>query len=467
MLCAFLACAGCSTAPVTNAPLLQSALQPRGQPISRDGYRITSLPEAGDPQVLVLLAFSGGGKRSSAFGYGVLRGLRDATVATESGMHRLLDQVDFISAVSGGSFPAAYYGLYGDGIFANFERDFLRQDIESYVWGTFLLPWHLGWLFESDRGTNDRMAEVYDDLMFHHATYADLARRKGPFIALDATDVNFGSVFQFTQDQFDLICSDLSPFPLARAVAASNGFPVLFTPITLRSYAERCGGRVPPWLASATESDPLSRRRVISESAKLYLDPERTRYVHLLDGGISDNLAMRGMINMMIMLSAQGDLMSRPRLKHVRRILLISADGQATADTSTALSPAISSLHQIIGAVSGTHIDAYNFETMVLARDQIRKFAEAIARDRCDMAPVVDGHACGDVQARLVHLSLADVADTAIRQRLQRIATGLTLEDKDIDDLIAAGESAVKDSRDIQALRSDLLKTVATAEGIH
>lgn len=445
-------CAGCSTAPATNSPLKSSVMQSKGLPISRGGYRLNSFPEGANPELLVFLAFSGGGMRSAAFGYGVLRGLRDASISTATGTHRLLDDVDYISGVSGGSFPAAYYGLYGDAIFSTFERDFLKQDIESYIWGTYLLPWHLGWLFDPDRGTNDRMAEVYDDLLFHGATYADVQRKGGPFIALDATDINFGSVFQFTQDQFDLICSDLSTFPLARAVAASNGFPVLFTPITLKSYAAECGGRVPPWLDMRTEYDWLSRRRAISESARLYLDSQKTRYIHLLDGGISDNLAMRGVINTMIILGAQPDLVGRPRLRRVRRIILISSDGQAAADTSIAASPTVSSIHQIINAVSGVQIDAYNFETLVLAREQIQSFAQTIAAQRCTIAPAADNHACNDVSAVLVHLSLADVRDPAVRQRLQRIPTGLTLPDKDIEDLISAGEDAVKNSPELQAL---------------
>lgn len=454
-LSAFLACAACSTAPTTNVALSPDRLQRQGEPISRGGYRLSSFREAADPELLVFLAFSGGGMRSAAFGYGVLRGLRDATVTTASGTHHLLDDVDYISAVSGGSFPAAYYGLYGDRIFSSFEKDFLRQDIESYVWGTYLLPWNLGWIVDPDRGTNDRMAEVYDDLMFHGATYADLEKRGGPFIALDATDINFGSVFQFTQDQFDLICSDLSSFPLARAVAASNGFPVLFTPITLKSYAGQCGGRVPPWVDADKNDDWLSRRRAISESASRYLDTGKTRYVHLLDGGISDNLAMRGVINTTIILGAQPDLMNRPRLQHVRRILLISADGQGAADTSAAASPTVASLRQIIKAVSGTQIDAYNFETLVLARKQIQDFAQAVAAHRCAIAPVMDGHRCDDLRAVLVHLSLGDVADPEVRQRLQRISTGLKLDDRDVNDLVAAGEEAVRKSAEIQALSSE------------
>ncbi len=48
-------------------------------------------------------------------------------------MVRLLDEVDYITSVSGGSFTAAYYGLYGDGIFEDFEEAFLVRDIEKYL----------------------------------------------------------------------------------------------------------------------------------------------------------------------------------------------------------------------------------------------------------------------------------------------------------------------------------------------
>ncbi|MGH6882713.1 MAG: hypothetical protein ACREFM_17470, partial [Hypericibacter sp.] len=86
------------------------------------GYRFGALPPTDNsPELFVALAFSGGGKRSAAFGYGALTGLRDLTIKIGGRERRLLDEVDSMSAVSGGSFPAAYYGLYRDKIFTDFE----------------------------------------------------------------------------------------------------------------------------------------------------------------------------------------------------------------------------------------------------------------------------------------------------------------------------------------------------------
>ncbi len=454
--------AGCAggTAMV-NKPLSPGMLlNDSSGPISRGGYRLATLGDAASRQTLVLISFSGGGKRSAAFGYGVLRGLRDFPVAIGGRQSRLLDQIDVMSSVSGGSFPAAYYALHRDGIFTDFEKDFLNQDINAYVYGTYLIPWHLGWLFDPNYGTNDRMAEVYDKLMFHGATYADLVAKGRPLVSIDATDVDHGLAFPFLQAQFDLLCSDLSSYPLARAVAASNGFPVIFTPITLKSYRSQCGGRVPGWVSADTAGDSLARLHQQAQSARFYLDADRTRYVHLMDGGISDNLAMRGMIAAMLLLSAEDDAVAAQHdVTHIRRILLISADGQSENDAATATQEHLSGLGQIFSAVSGTQIDTYNFETMVLAREQLDALRDAVRAQRCKAGPVAaDGHPCGDVESYLVHLSLGGIADDAERKRLQQIPTGLTIDAADIALLVAAGEEQVRNSSGLATFRDNLAK---------
>lgn len=59
--------------------------------------------------VTVVLAFSGGGTRAAALAYGVLEALRDTRITLDGESQRLLDEVDLISSVSGGSFTAAYF----------------------------------------------------------------------------------------------------------------------------------------------------------------------------------------------------------------------------------------------------------------------------------------------------------------------------------------------------------------------
>jgi NTE family protein len=207
------------------------------------------------------------------------------------------------------------------------------------------------------------MERVYDRTMFHGATFSDLQKRGRPVISINATDLAYGSPFSFTQESFDLICSDLGVFPLARAVAASNGFPGLFSPITLTNREADCGGREPGWLrriGDAERRDPLSRLGVSAETAERYLDPTKTRYVHLIDGGVADNLAMRAGGTMIQSAGEATELRSRGYFR-LRRILVLSIDGQGTQDTSVAERQAVGGIFSLLGLVSGAQIDRYNF----------------------------------------------------------------------------------------------------------
>jgi NTE family protein len=457
---AFLVLAGlaaCSTDSM-NQPVTQFvAADDDRQWIANGGYRQTTLAGNGSSdQLLVLMASSGGGKRSAAFSYGVLRGLRDLPITVDGRERRLLDELDTIAAVSGGSFPAAYYGLHRDKIFTDFEADFLKRDIEAYIWGIYLLPWNWEWWLNPLHGTNDEMGNVYDELMFHGATYADLLKQGKPLISINATDINYGTVFPFTQDHFDLICSDLSSYPVARAVAASNGFPVLFTPITLENHAAKCGGRAPQWIKQASGSKDLTRQRYLAEFAQLYLDPVQTQYVHLMDGGISDNLAMRQMVNNVLIYADDAELIRRLGFDRVRRIVLISADGQASRDSTWPQQRTVTSLGQIFSAVSGTQIDSYNFETLLLVKEQLERLVESLRRVRCEEGPIVDGYPCDDVQGYFAHLSLTDIPDPKVRTELQQIPTGLTIPDDAVDKLVEMGEAVVRDSEALAEFRRSL-----------
>ena len=222
-VCALAACASLSAVP--NRPLETAIHGP--------AYRITTIPDATSKELFVALAFSGGGKRSSAFGYGVLTGLREITADFGTGARPLTHEIDVVTGVSGGSFTASAFALKRDALFETYTDEFLKYDLNGEIFGLYLLPWRWDWLFNPNWGSNDEMARVYDELLFKGADYGELARLGRPFLGVQATDFANEEPFLFGQDTFDWICSDITTLPVARAVAASNGFPVLFSPISL------------------------------------------------------------------------------------------------------------------------------------------------------------------------------------------------------------------------------------------
>jgi len=452
---------GCASFRVIDTqPLTAAQLEPHGaEAISKGGYRLANLsPSHQLPDLLVLVAMSGGGKRSAAFSYGALKGMRETPIPTSKGPRDLLHELSGISGVSGGSFTAAYYGLYRDQMFGRYEKEFLYQDTNSYIFGIFLLPWNWTWMVDPNVGTNDFMERVYDRTLFHGATFKDLQARGRPVIGISATDLNYGTPFVFTQEFFDIICSDLDAFPVARAVAASNGFPGLFTPVTLTSRRADCGGRKPGWDRRVTPEerrDPLSRLGAQANVIDRYLDPKRTRYLHLADGGIADNLGLRVAGSMMQNLAQSPAELTRLGYDHIRRILVISVDGEGAQDATIAQRKAMGGLFSLFGLVSGAQIDRYNFETLTTVTAQLRDIAQALRTARCTRGKIIDGAACDDVQAQLVHISLAGIKPGPEKDALLAIPTGLTLKPSDADLLVAAGDAAVMNSQALHAFLSN------------
>jgi NTE family protein len=122
-LIALLAC--CATRPI-NPPIGQ--VDPAG------GYRFEARQAriSDSNKNLVILAFCGRGTRAAAFSFGVLEFLRRTQIAGSNGdTVRLLDRVDLITGVSGGTFTALAYGLYGEKVFDRYEARFLKRDVQE------------------------------------------------------------------------------------------------------------------------------------------------------------------------------------------------------------------------------------------------------------------------------------------------------------------------------------------------
>jgi NTE family protein len=455
LLLLLLAFGACQTSQVVmNQPLPKDAA---GAPIYAPGYTLSDLLHAPRGEILLVLAFSGGGKRSAALAYGALLGLRSLTIQENGHRHALLDDVDYISAVSGGSFPAVHYGLYREQSFNSFEREFLKRDVNAFVYGIYLLPWNWEWLINPLFGTNDAMAAIYDRLMFHGATYAGLAKQGLPMISVEATDIAGGIAFPFNQRSFDLLCSDLSSFPVSRAVAASAAFPILFSPITLTSYRAGCLNYPPPSAPpndARTGARTLSRASVLAANAARQMDPQQTRYVHLMDGGIADNLGLRSLSNALVLLDR--DAAEFRRLASItRRVIVVSVDGQGTRDPSLGRRRVVTGLGQIISAVSSTQIDAYSFETLLLVDQQVKELTREMRRIRCDDGRKLAGHDCDDVQGAMIQISLSSIPDEATRQRLMAVPTSLTIPDADTDALVHEGRTLITSNPTLLELLAD------------
>ena len=216
-----------------------------------------------------------------------------------------------ISAVSGGTLPATYYGLRGEKTFEEFEAKVLSRNLEIELAQRIILN-PKNWFRLPPARSESRIsfAELYDETVFDHATFGDLKRANGPFVIINGTDVTSGARFSYTQDYFDAICGDLSKVTLGRAIATSTALPPLLTPITLENRGGTCGRKAPAWQAAAEaaigESETPGRVLLRARALQAYENPARP-YLHLFDGGLSENLGLAEVLRAFELLKVDPD----------------------------------------------------------------------------------------------------------------------------------------------------------------
>ncbi len=356
------------------------------------GYRFDPIPDTADKrdQMFVILVFSGGGTRAAALSYGVLEALRDTPIHWQGRDESLLDEVDVISAISGGSFPAAYYALRGQDTFKEFPDKFLYRPVQSDLIKRALNPASWPKLAGSSYGRSDLVADFYDKEIFDGATYGQLiAGQRRPFVILNATDLMSGTQFSFIQDQFDMLCSDLAGVRLARAVAASSAFPGGLTPLTFKNYAGSCDYRQPQWVANASKdhSSRINAQRTACAAqrlayAKTVIDPQSHQvrpalpYIHLTDGGVADNIGLRAPLNAIFNKNNSWSVLSRIDLKQVDKLVVIVVNAATNPDTALDQTPKVPGLLSTVSKVATIPLDNYSIETLELLRATVNSFNE-------------------------------------------------------------------------------------------
>lgn len=386
----------------------------------------SSINEGGSTGLIV--ALSGGGARSAAFGYGVLSELSEQPAPGGAG-RSLADEIVAIAGVSGGGILAAHFALHGPRGLPAFRHDFLDQDPEGALRTSFtpenLLRGYRG-------GVNDLsgLADWFDTHLYRGATLGDLDHAGRPRLLLHATELYNRAPFSFDRDSFQAICSEYDAFPLAHAVVASSAVPVMFAPVVLENFSQACPFPGSAALPSAERS--AFGRHVTAARARYASEPE-LRYLKLFDGGLVDNLAVRNLIRSMN--RPPPALVPAHVARQLRRVVIIVADasmrvgGDMSKTVSGPVAPdtVTASVDAMIDSASRASLDALEQETAL--------WRERLVRWRCRVAAT----GCSQLQVTVVRLSLSDVQAPEDRSRILRLHNKLTLKAEEVDFLANLG----------------------------
>jgi NTE family protein len=333
------------------------------------GYRFDTLESGPDNSdaLFICLMFSGGGTRAAALSYGILEALRDTPIRVDGREKRLLDEVDCISSVSGGSFTAAYYGLFRQRLFEDFRARFLERDIQGALAGRLFNPVNWIRLASPDFSRIDMAAELYDSEIFGAATFERLQSNGRPFVILNATNLGADRRFDFTQEYFDALGSRLDSYKVARAVAASSAFPYLLTPISLKNYPVGEGYTTPWWYTAAlTPEQWISERYNAAKNLNVYLD-KKNRYVHLMDGGLSDNIGARAILDAF----DRGFIRTRINQGTIRHLVLIVVNARTQSEDQLSPEENPPGFFTVAEKTATVAMDNYSYDSVTKLREAL------------------------------------------------------------------------------------------------
>jgi NTE family protein len=429
--------AGCSTYhPWKNAP---------GQ--SSDAALRASHPV--EQPVFVAVSLSGGGARAAAFGLGVLRELKATQFVLAGQPTSLLDQVTLVSGVSGGSILAAHFAAFGDESLATFESEFLLKDFEGSLVQLALSPRRLYRLSSPWYGRSHVLAEQLDAL-YRGRTFGDLRKRpRSPDLIVTATDLTTGAPFEFTPEQFALICSDFASVPLSFAVAASSAVPVLLSPVSLRNFAGTCEL---PALAVPGSAEDNFRTRLLRASADSYRDAGKRPYIHLVDGGLNDNLGIRTLLDRVVAKGSLADSFRDAAPGSIRHVVVVAVNSERDLGERIDHSDRVPSTRQVVETLLfGAGGQITQFTLALLSDDQARW-----RRELAEQRGALGSPFAADAELHVIAVSLHDVPDSGLRQAVITVPTAFTIDPLQVKHLIAAGGEALRRSPEFQQLLRSL-----------
>jgi NTE family protein len=439
-ICATVALTACSTArPWINQPIADPSA-------AAVVAKLTPAETAASPSIVLAVTLSGGGARAAAFGLGVMQELKATRFEWEGRETNLLDEVGLISGVSGGSVLATYYAAFGDEVFTHFAHDFLLADFQAGLISDMLSPASL-YRLSSPWWGRSNILEKRLETVFRGRTFNDLKNRR-PRLLVTAADLTTGAPFEFTPEQFALICSDLDSVPLSFAVAASSAVPLLLSPLTLRNYASNC----PPLEADRPQPAPNLSARLMRLVADSYRDSHERPFIHLVDGGVVDNLGVRGLLERTLADGSFDATFRGMRPGSVRHIVLVSVNSERDTAERVDSSDQVPGHLQVLDALVFGAGSRATKETTAMVDDIASRMTVALRSERSR----ADSPFAPDVEIHVVNLSLRGLQEPELRRSLLRVPTALTILPIQVEELQRAGRQVLRESNAFERLRRSL-----------
>ena len=274
------------------------------------------------------------------------------------------------------------------------------------------------------------------------------------------TDISSGGGFTFDQAFFDYLCSDLLGVPLSRAAASSSAVPFVLSPVTYNNYAGECKFIEPEYLSrfenSATAPRPAARLIKEMNDLKRYHNQKDNPYIHVVDGGVADNLAMRQMLDFLEGLEAMHLSGQATQFDKVKRIIVVVVNALSTPKTNWNKSVDGPGSIELLIKATGVPIDHYSYEEVESLKDtQARWNSMRTLRDsklfksnkNPELAKIVN---TPNIELYAVNVAFDMLEDKAEYDYLNNLPTTFALPPEAVDRLRAAAKKILFNSPEVK-----------------
>jgi len=185
-------------------------------------------------------------------------------------------------------------------------------------------------------------------------------------------------------------------------------------------------------------------------------------FLHLVDGGVSDNVGMRAVLDALEIVEALHEAGVPSPLDGARRIIIISVNSLSSPPTDWDLSEQPPGTVDVLLKAAGAPIDAFSFEAVELLRDTaarwqtLRRIRDSAAMATNKDPAIAAAMRVPDAEIFTIDVSFPALKDKAELEYLNKLPTSFVLSDEAVDRLRAAAGRIMMDSPDFQRLLKDL-----------
>jgi NTE family protein len=187
------------------------------------------------------------------------------------------------------------------------------------------------------------------------------------------------------------------------------------------------------------------------------LNAEKKKYIHLVDGGVADNVGLRQALDRVTLFGTLWNTLQYAGLENTHKVAFIVVNAETEVTKSLNLFGKPPAFAAMLNSYYSIAITRYNYETVMLLRENFRRWTEEVQKGRCGNEPVsTQPGACGDITFYLIEVKFDALKDEKERSYYKQLPTSFSLSGEQVDKLREVARRILARSEEYRRFLDDL-----------